>query len=62
MQECKNIKPRNSDGQPHGYWEWYWPNGNLWYKGTHLNGQAHGYWEVYYYNGTLNYKAFYARM
>jgi hypothetical protein len=28
----KNINPRNERGQPHGYWEYYFYNGQLRYK------------------------------
>jgi len=60
MLECKDIKPVNSAGQPHGYWEVYYLNGTLRYKGNYLNGQAHGYWEsYYYYYGNLAYKGNY---
>ncbi len=32
----KDIKPRNKDGKPHGYWEEYHSNGNLLYKEYYL--------------------------
>jgi antitoxin component YwqK of YwqJK toxin-antitoxin module len=50
----KDITPRNENGIKHGYWEDYWDNGNLWYKGNYVDGNRHGYWEVYNYNGNLN--------
>ena len=50
----KDIKPYNENGKQHGYWEDYYPNGNLWSKGNYVDGKPHGYWEYYYYNGNLN--------
>jgi antitoxin component YwqK of YwqJK toxin-antitoxin module len=44
----KDIKPRNENNQPHGYWEQYHVNGQLWYKGNYVNGIRHGYWEQYH--------------
>ena len=48
----KNITPINENNQPHGYWEHYFSNGQLYYKGNYVNGNRHGYWE-YNYNGEL---------
>jgi antitoxin component YwqK of YwqJK toxin-antitoxin module len=45
------ITPYNKQGQPHGYWESYYYNGQLEYKGNYDNGKLHGYWEWYYHNG-----------
>ncbi len=43
-----------------GYWEVYYNNGNLNYKGNYNNdGQQIGYWEYYYSNGNLNSKGNY---
>jgi antitoxin component YwqK of YwqJK toxin-antitoxin module len=42
-----------------GYWEWYYPNGKLWYKGNFINGIQDGYWEFYYINGDLYKKGHY---
>jgi len=39
----KFMRPKNSKGQPHGYWESYWSNGNLHYKCKFHNGNAIGY-------------------
>jgi len=50
----KDITPLNENNQPHGYWESYYSNGNLSYKGNYVDGKEHGYWEEYYYNGNLN--------
>jgi hypothetical protein len=49
----------NDKGKCHGYWECYFPNGKLWYKGTYINGEIVGYYEVYFSGGDLYSKAFY---
>jgi antitoxin component YwqK of YwqJK toxin-antitoxin module len=49
----------NDKGLRHGYWEQYYPNGNLWYKGNYVNGERDGYRVYYYTNGDLCYKKFY---
>jgi len=38
---------RNKDGKEHGYWEYYYPNDTLSYKGNLNNGKPHGYCESY---------------
>ena len=43
----KDINPYNDKGQAHGYWEWYYNNGNLYSKGKYLNRKEIGYWEWY---------------
>jgi antitoxin component YwqK of YwqJK toxin-antitoxin module len=55
----KDIIPYNDKGEQHGYWEDYYSNGKLWYKGNYVNGKQHGYWESYYDNGNLAYKGNY---
>ena len=55
----KYITPRNENNQPHGYWERYYSNGQLMYKGNYVDGKPHGYWEEYYNNGKLNYKTYF---
>ena len=52
----QDINQYNTNGKKHGYWEEYYSNGNLHYKGNYTNGKIHGYWEQYYYNGKLYYK------
>jgi antitoxin component YwqK of YwqJK toxin-antitoxin module len=47
------INLYNDKGQSHGYWEYYYDNGQLEYKGNYVNGDKHGYWEDYHYNGQL---------
>ena len=46
----------NSKGERHGYWEKYYPNGNLDYKGYYINDKRYGVWESYYPNGKLSWK------
>ena len=56
MQECNQL---NEMGLRHGYWEQYYENGELCYKGNYINGKKDGYWEWYNINGNLshgNYK------
>ena len=55
----KDITPRNENGERHGYWEPYYNNGQLMYKGNFVNGKQHGYWESYYDNGALKNKTYY---
>ena len=56
----KNIIPENKKGQPHGYCEWYWTNGSLWYKRFYNNGKRVGYSERYYWNDDeLSHKKYY---
>jgi len=43
----KDITPTNNKGERHGYWEWYWADGNLWYKRFYHNGKRVGYEEFY---------------
>lgn len=57
MKESKMVF--NENGEFHGYWEVYWDNGNLFYKGIYIHGERHGYWELYYDNGELWYKGNY---
>jgi len=54
-----NITPKNKKGQPHGLWELYLSNGQLYFKGNYINGQAHGLWEWYHSNGKLESKEYY---
>ena len=55
----KDITPINEKGERHGYWESYYSNGQLKYKGNFVNGKQHGYWEYYYYDGQLKEKTYY---
>jgi len=59
MNELKNITPKNDRGQRHGIWEWYHPNGELWFKGNYLNGKSEGYWEWCYHDGEPHRREYY---
>ena len=43
----QDTKPYNTNGKRHGYWEVYYFNGNLWFKGYYINGNRHGLCEEY---------------
>jgi antitoxin component YwqK of YwqJK toxin-antitoxin module len=51
---------RNRKGRCNGYWEEYFPNGNLYYRGNFIDGKEEGFCENYHDNGQLwrkgNYK------
>ena len=47
------MNQRNNNGKRTGYWEKYYSNGQLWYKGHYDNGNQVGYWEKYYSDGQL---------
>ena len=47
------INLYNDKGEEHGYWEDYWSDGQLYYKGNYINGKKHGSWEEYWDNGQL---------
>ena len=50
----KDIIPKNAKGQPHGYWDVYWWNGELRYKCVFHNGKRIGYEIDYnYYSNKL---------
>jgi hypothetical protein len=65
MEKNQEIRKENlinlfdENGNRHGYWEDYYSNGQLDYKGNFVNGKPHGYWEEYWSNGELYYKANY---
>ena len=41
----------NENLNPHGPWEYYWSNDQLYYRGEYRNGKSHGLWEHYWSNG-----------
>jgi len=43
----KNIEPYNDKGKPHGYWEYYWDNGELAFKCIYINGELNGFVELH---------------
>ncbi len=49
----------NDNGLKESYWEEYYINGELYYKGNYINGKQHGYFERYYDNGQLKEKIYY---
>ena len=57
--KTKDITPYNDKGEKHGYWEDYYSNGQLCYKGDYVAGKRHGSWERYYDNGQLYSKCYY---
>jgi antitoxin component YwqK of YwqJK toxin-antitoxin module len=57
--ELNLINLFNAKGEKHGYWEDYWDDGKLMYKGNYVAGKLHGLWERYYSNGKLMYKGDY---
>ncbi len=38
----------NKEGKLDGYWDYYFSNGILSYKGNFKNGKPHDYWEHHY--------------
>ena len=57
----KNDKmPYNDNYQPHGYWERYHYNGELWYKCVYINGKVNGFDEIHWYDdATITHKNYY---
>ena len=55
MSTSKNetINKFNADGNRDGWWEIYYSNGQLNYKGNYINGKFDGWWESYHPNGQL---------
>jgi antitoxin component YwqK of YwqJK toxin-antitoxin module len=47
------INQYDLDGIKQGYWEDYYLNGVLSYKGSFINGKKDGVWEEYWRNGKL---------
>ena len=40
-----NINSFDSDGKKHGYQEWYWSNGQIWYRCVMKHNLEFGYEE-----------------
>jgi antitoxin component YwqK of YwqJK toxin-antitoxin module len=53
------INQYDLDGIKQGYWEDYYLNGVLSYKGSFINGKKDGVWEEYWRNGKLYSKGLY---
>lgn len=51
----KMKNQRDDNGERHGLWEQYYPNGKLWYRENYKNGKLHGPCEIYYDNGEVRY-------
>ena len=47
MNEKKDIETTNTNGNPHGYQEWYAEN-KLWIRGLVKHGNVLGYYENHY--------------
>jgi antitoxin component YwqK of YwqJK toxin-antitoxin module len=45
------INQRDTQGRRHGVWEYYRPNGTLWWREHWLHGVRAGLWEWYWKNG-----------
>jgi antitoxin component YwqK of YwqJK toxin-antitoxin module len=54
-----NKNQYNASGNRHGYWDRYYLNGQLIYKGNYINGKQHGYWEWYSCEGELVHKVYF---
>jgi antitoxin component YwqK of YwqJK toxin-antitoxin module len=50
----------NEQGKGHGYWELYYSNRRVAYKGYLDNGNRIGLWKYYDYNGVLIMQIFYS--
>jgi hypothetical protein len=49
----------NNKYEPHGYWELYWNDEHLMFKGNFINGIQDGYWEWCLIDSKLIHKTFY---
>jgi antitoxin component YwqK of YwqJK toxin-antitoxin module len=47
------MNERDDKGNRHRYWELYWNDEYLMFKGNFNNGVRVGYWERYWSNGNL---------
>jgi antitoxin component YwqK of YwqJK toxin-antitoxin module len=53
----QDKRPLNDKNQAHGYWEVYYPNGNLHFKGLFVNSHVVGPYEAFYEKGGFIIKA-----
>jgi antitoxin component YwqK of YwqJK toxin-antitoxin module len=44
---------RNSEGQREGFWEYFYPNGNIHWRIPFKEGKIDGIWEWFYPNGNI---------
>jgi hypothetical protein len=49
------INLYNEEGERHGLWEIYHPNGNISYRANYYNGKLHGLYQTYNNKGELEY-------
>lgn len=49
----KQSEGNFENGVYHGFWKFYFPNGELVREGNYLEGRADGFWNVYYENGHI---------
>lgn len=54
----EDIRPRDENGDPHGYWEIYYINDELWYKGLFIHGERDRLFEYYAPNGEIRNKQY----
>jgi antitoxin component YwqK of YwqJK toxin-antitoxin module len=52
----QDKRPLNEENKAHGYWEIYYPNGQLQFKGLFVNGDLNGPCESYSEDGSLTLK------
>lgn len=52
-------KNQRINGQREGYWERFYDNGNLCFKGNYINGKEEGYWLYKSLNGKHKRKVYY---
>ncbi len=51
----KDIKPRDKNDKPNGYWIMYYDGTNKpWFKGNYLHGQKIGLWLWYNHSASYN--------
>ena len=50
------INQHDAEGRPHGLWEYYYPDGTLWWRAHWHHGKGHGVWEGYWHDGTLRWR------
>ncbi len=52
------IKPRNAKGEAHGFWELYFDNGKLFYKGNFINGKEDGWFKENHLSGKTDMRGY----
>lgn len=57
----QDKEPINEQGKAHGYWEKYYPNSDIVFKGNYINGEiGFGYYMFRWVNGKIK-QEYYAR-